>query len=370
MNWKNPLLLLVLMAVVVPRVSMMHAEDAAAGPNPAAAETPRVDISTPLKVDRLDPSIDRIIPSGAMLERVATGFTWLEGPVWAKGSLYFADIPGNSIHKWSPVVGLSTFLKPSGYKGAAAYSGPESGSNGMTLDARGRLTVAGHAQRDVYRLESLDPEAPITILADTYQGKQLNSPNDLVYESDGSLYFTDPPYGLRTQKDSDPEKQLKVNGVYRVPHALEQKAGAAPARAELQLLVSDLSRPNGIAFSPDEKYLYVNNSEPKKIWMRYRVQPDGTLTDAKLLYDATSDKRPGGPDGMKVDQQGNIYSTGPGGVWIFSPEGKPLATILMPEIAANVAWGGPDRRTLYITASSSLYRVRLKIEGAPVVRSR
>jgi gluconolactonase len=370
MNWKRPFLLLVLMAIVVPCVSMMMYAEGTAGANPAAAETQRVDNSTPLKVDRLDPSVDRIIPADAMLERVATGFTWLEGPVWVKDSLYFADIPGNSIHKWNPVAGVSTFLKPSGYKGVAAYGGPEPGSNGMTLDARGRLTVAGHAQRDVYRLESLDPGAPITILADTYQGKQLNSPNDLAYRSDGSLYFTDPPYGLRTQKDSDPEKQLAVNGVYRVPHALEQKAGAPPARAELQLLVSDLTRPNGIAFSPDEKYLYVNNSEPKKIWMRYKVQPDGTLTDAKLLYDATSDKRPGSPDGMKVDQQGNIYSAGPGGVWIFSPEGKPLATIVMPEKVANVAWGGPDRRTLYITASSSLYRVRLKIEGAPLVRSR
>jgi gluconolactonase len=370
MNWKRPFLLLVLIAIVVPCVSMMMRAEGTAGANPAAAETQRVDNSTPLKVDRLDPSVDRIIPADAMLERVATGFTWLEGPVWVKDSLYFADIPGDSIHKWNPVAGVSTFLKPSGYKGAAAYGGPEPGSNGMTLDARGRLTVAGHAQRDVYRLESLDPGAPITILADTYQGKQLNSPNDLVYRSDGSLYFTDPPYGLRTQKDSDPEKQLAVNGVYRVPHALEQKAGAPPARAELQLLVSDLTRPNGIAFSPDEKYLYVNNSEPKKIWMRYKVQPDGTLTDAKLLYDATSDKRPGSPDGMKVDRQGNIYSAGPGGVWIFSPEGKPLATIVMSEKVANVAWGGPDRTTLYITASSSLYRVRLKIEGAPLVRSR
>jgi gluconolactonase len=190
-----------------------------------------------------------------------------------------------------------------------------------------------------------------------------------VYKSDGSLYFTDPPYGLPTQKDDDPGKQLKVNGVYRMPHALEQKAGAEPARGELQLLVSDLPRPNGIAFSPDEKYLYVDDSE-RKIWMRYRVQPDGTLTEAKLFYDAGSDKRPGAPDGMKIDREGNIYSSGPGGVWIFSPEGKPLATILMPEKVANLAWGDSDHRMLYITASSSLYRVHLKIEGAPLVRGR
>jgi gluconolactonase len=325
--------------------------------------------SAPVKLDRLDPALDRIIPKGAMLERVADGFKWVEGPVWTQGALYFAEIPSNTIRKWTPGAGVSLFLEPSGYKGSEPYGGPESGSNGMTLDVRGRLTVAGHAQRDVYRLESLDPKGTITVLADSYQGKKLNSPNDLVYRSDGSLYFTDPPYGLRSQKDDDPEKQLTVNGVYRIPHALEQKPGAKPAN-ELQLLVSDLARPNGIAFSPDEKYLYVNNSEPKKIWMRYRVQPDGSLTDPKLFYDATADPRPGSPDGMKVDAQGNVYSTGPGGVWIFSPEGKPLGTILLSEKSANVAWAGPDRKTLYITASSSVYRIHLNIAGAPLTKPR
>lgn len=324
----------------------------------------------PLKVDRLDPGIDAIVPANVTMERVATGFKWVEGPVWVKGSLFFAEIPSDRICKWTPGAGVSTFLSPSGYKGSAPYGGPESGSNGMTLDFAGRLTVAGHAQRDVYRLETLSADGPITILADSYRGKRLNSPNDLVYRSDGSLYFTDPPYGLRTQKDDDPEKQLKVNGVYRIPHATEQKAGAQPDRNDLQLLVSDLTRPNGIAFSPDEKFLYVNNSEPKKIWMRYRVRPDGSLTDAKLLYDATSDKRPGAPDGMKVDEEGNIYSAGPGGVWIFSPEGKPLGTMLIPERVSNVAWAGADHKMLYITASSSIYRVHLKIAGAPISRIR
>lgn len=324
--------------------------------------------STAVKLDRLDPTIDQIVPKDAKLERLATGFTWVEGPVWIDGSLYFADIPSNSIRKWTPGSGVTMFLTPSGYKGTAPYGGPESGSNGMTLDAQGRLTAAGHAQRDVYRLESLSPTAQITILADGYQRKKLNSPNDLVYRSDGSLYFTDPPYGLRTQKDTDAEKELKVNGVYRIPDALKQKSDTQSARSELQLLISDLPRPNGIAFSPDEKFLYVNNSEPKKIWMRYRVQPDGSLTDAKLFYDATSDARPGAPDGMKVDETGNVYSTGPGGIWIFSPEGKPLGTIVMPEKSANVAWGGPDRKTLYITASTSIYRIHLMIAGAPVIR--
>ena len=327
--------------------------------------------SSQIKLDRLDPALDQIVPRGAKLERIATGFKWVEGPIWLNGSLYFAEIPSDSIRKWNPGDGeVSMFITPSGYQGHTAYGGPEPGSNGMTADVHGRLTVAGHAQRDVYRLASLNPESQLTILADSYKGKKLNSPNDLVYRSDGSLYFTDPPYGLRTQSDQDPEKQLKINGVYRIPDALGQQTGAKPRSSELQLLVSDLTRPNGIVFSPDEKYLYVNNSEPKKIWMRYRVQPDGSLTDAKLFYDATSDQRPGAPDGMKVDVKGNVYSTGPGGVWIFTPEGKPLGIILLSEKSANVAWGGADRRTLYITASSSVYRVRLNIPGAPLVRGK
>jgi len=315
-------------------------------------------------VERLDPALDRIIPAQPTLEKVATGFTWTEGPVWVPaGYLLFADIPSNSIRKWSPAEGTSVFLQPSGYKGAAPYGGPEPGSNGMTLDSHGRLTVAGHAQRDVWRLEKIDPKAQVTILADSYQGKSLNSPNDLVYKSDGSLYFTDPPYGLRTQKDDDPAKQLQVSGVYLLPAATAQKPGAPPDRGQLQLLVKDLPRPNGIAFSPDEKYLYVNNSEPKKFWMRYTVQPDGTLADPKLFFDASSDTRPGSPDGMKLDQEGNLYSAGPGGVWIFSPEGKHLGTIDMPEKVGNLAWGDADHKTLYITASSSVYRISLKVPG-------
>ena len=346
---------------------MMKTNDVIAGSQHAPIKNVCLRPPEPLKVDRLDPSVDQIIPANAMLECLAVGYTWTEGPVWVNGSLFFADIPGNSIQRWSQGRSAQTFLHPSGYKGSSPYGGPEPGSNGMTLDARGRLTVAGHAQRDVFRMESLDLNAPATILADSYQGKRLNSPNDLVYRSDGSLYFTDPPYGLRTQQDNDPEKQLQVNGVYRIPHAMQHAPGAPPA-TDLQLLVSDLTRPNGLAFSPDEKYLYVDNSEPKKLWMRYRVQPDGSLTDGKLLYDATSDPRPGSPDGMKIDEQGNIYSAGPGGIWIFSPEGKPLAAILFPEKTANVAWGGPDRKTLYVTASRSVYRINLKIAGAPLIR--
>ena len=333
----------------------------------AAADDAAGVVSTPIKIDRLDPSIDKIIPAGATLERVANGFNWIEGPIWLDGKLFFAEITSDSIRTWTPGKGASIFLQPSGYLGSTPYGGPEPGSNGMTADVRGRLTVAGHAQRDVFRFEALNPKGPLTILADTYKGKRLNSPNDVVYKSDGSLYFTDPPYGLRTGQDSDPDRQLDVNGVYRIPHAVEHKAGAAPDRDALQLLVSDLTRPNGIAFSPDEKYLYVDNSQPKKLWLRYPVKPDGTLGDAKLLFDDTKDNRPGVPDGMKIDSQGNVYSAGPGGIWIFSPEGKPLATILMPGRTSNVAWAGPDRKTLYITDSEGIFRVHLNIAGEPLV---
>jgi gluconolactonase len=329
-----------------------------------SSDAAQLNSKTLLAVERFDAAIDRVVPKGAELERLATGFTWTEGPVWIDGYLLFADIPANSIHKWTSEGGVTTFMQPSGYQGSSDFGGPEPGSNGMTLDPLGRLTVAGHAKRDVWRLESLDPRGQITVLADSYDGKRLNSPNDLVYKSDGSLYFTDPPYGLRTQKDDDLDKQLGVNGVYRLANALDQKPGEAPDRGQLQVVVKDLPRPNGLAFSPDEKYLYVDNTEPKKLWMRYRVKADGTLADGEVFFDATADSRPGFPDGMKVDEEGNVYGTGPGGIWIFSSEGRHLGTILTPEKASNLAWGGADRTTLYITASTSLYRVTLGVAGA------
>lgn len=315
-------------------------------------------------VDRLDPAMDQIAPANAKLERVATGFNkWLEGPVWAKtGCLFFAEIPSNNIDEWCPGHASTVFIHPSGYKGQAPFTGPEPGSNGMTLDASGRLTVAGHGQRDIWRLESLKPDGQQTILADTYDGKRLNSPNDLVYKSDGSLYFTDPPYGLETQGDKDPKKELQVNGVYRLDGARAHQGGAPPERGKLRLIIKDLSRPNGIAFSPDEKILYIAVSGPK-IWMRYDVQPDGSVSNGKVFFDANADKTPGGPDGMKVDQRGNIYSAGPGGVWILSAAGKHVGTIHVPEIVSNVAWGDADGRTLYITASTSVYRIKLNVPG-------
>jgi gluconolactonase len=319
---------------------------------------------SPAKVERLHPAANEIIPDGAVLYKLAGGFTWTEGPIWIhEGYLLFADIPSNTIRKWQPGAGASIFLQPSGYKGTAPYGGREPGSNGMTLDARGRLSVAGHAQRDVYRIESLHDPAQVTILADTYQGKRLNSPNDLVYKSDGSLYFTDPPYGLRTQNDHDPAKELTVNGVYRLAGALQQAPGAPPKWENLQLLIKDLPRPNGIAFSPDEQFLYVSNTEPQKTWMRYRVKSDGTLAEGELFFNATSDPRRGSPDGIKVDRVGNLYGAGPGGVWIFSPGREHIATIVMPEVVSNLNWGGNDGKSLFITASSSVYRIELQIPG-------
>jgi len=317
------------------------------------------------EIQQLDSSLAHIVPAHAALERVATGFDkWTEGPVWTReSSLLFAEIPANNIVIWVPGQGARVFMHPSGYKGSEPFKGPEPGSNGMTLDADGRVTVAGHAARNVWRLESLDPKAPVTILADSYRGKKLNSPNDVVYKSDGSLYFTDPPYGLPTQSDNDPAKELKVNGVYRIPGARQQKPGATPQRDKLQLIINDLGRPNGIAFSPDEKFLYIADSG-KNIWLRYRVRPDGSVADGALFLDASSDKAVGGPDGIRVDQAGNLYGSGPGGVWIISPEGRHLGTIKVPERVSNVAWGDADAKTLYITASTSLYRIRLNIQGA------
>jgi gluconolactonase len=329
----------------------------------SAAQSPSA-TAPATSIERLDPALDAIVPADAHVEKLASGFKWTEGPIWIHaGYLLFAEIPSNSIRKLSPDGTVSIFMQPSGYAGSAPYGGPEPGSNGMTLDHKGRLTVAGHAGRNVWRLESLDAKVTVkTILANSYDGKPLNSPNDVVYRSDGSLYFTDPPYGLPTQSDQDPLKQQPVNGVYRIPAAESQKPGTPPAN-QPQLLVKDLPRPNGIVFSPDEKYLYVDSTAPKKIWMRYPVHKDGTLGQGEVFFDASSDHRLGSPDGMKVDTQGNLYSAGPGGVWIFSPAGKHLGTIDLPNSTANMNWGGPDAKTLYITDSGDIFRIHLNVPG-------
>jgi gluconolactonase len=217
----------------------------------------------------------------------------------------------------------------------------------MIADRDGAVLICQHGNRRIARMTQ---DRKLSTYLDRFEGKRLNSPNDLVYRSDGSLYFTDPPYGLIRQ-DEDPAKELPFNGVYRY------------ANGKLQVLARDLTRPNGIAFSPDEKVLYVANSDEKRrIWMRYDVQPDGSVANGRVFYDATTHPDKGLPDGMKVDSKGNVYATGPGGVWIFSPEGKHLGTIKPSEGPANCGWGD-DGRTLYITAETSLYRIKLSVEG-------
>lgn len=298
-------------------------------------------------ITRLDPAFDALVPRNAAIEKLAGGFQFTEGPLWfPEGRLWFSDVVGNVVRQWSPA-GVTVILKPGGYDGADAPSGALIGPNGMIADRDGAVLLCQHGNRRIVRIAK---DRSISTVVDRYQGKRLNSPNDLVYKSDGSLYFTDPPYGLAGQ-DKDPKKELPFNGVYRL------------SNGKLQVIIRDLSRPNGIAFSPDEKYLYVSNSDPeRKVWMRYEVQPDGTVANGKVFFDGTAEKEDGLPDGMKLDAQGNLYCAGPGGLWVFSPEGKHLGTIKPGETPSNCNWGD-DGKTLYITAVTGLYRIKLPVHG-------
>ncbi len=278
-------------------------------------------------------TVQDILDDSAKLEKLAGDFQFIEGPIWhPDGFLLFSDIPANIIYKFASNQQVEVFRRPSGK------------ANGNTLDKENRLLTAEHENRRVSRTEK---DGKVITLADRYEGKRLNSPNDLVVKSDGSIYFTDPSYGV-----SKEQEELGFYGVYRLA-----------TDGKLTLLVKDLVLPNGIAFSPDEQKLYVNNSEAGYIAV-FDVKPDGTLTNERLFAELKDASQGGVPDGLKVDVEGNVYSTGPGGVWIFSPDGKLLGKISVPETATNLAWGESDRQTLYITASKSLYRIRLKIAGA------
>jgi gluconolactonase len=305
--------------------------------------------STPAKIVRLDPALDEIIPQGAKLEKLAGGFQFIEGPVWhPDGYLLFSDPNANTIYRWSPEGSVSAFRSKSGYTGFDIGEYHQPGSNGLTLDRNGLLTINEHGNRRVTRLERT---GKITVLADHYQGKRLNSPNDLVYRSDGTLYFTDPPFGL-PRAFEDPRKELPFSGVYMVKDS------------QVTLLTRELSGPNGIAFSPDERYLYVDNWDLKrKVLMRYEVNADGTLANGKVFYDFTGDPEPVALDGIKLDQEGHVYVSAPGGVWILSPEGKAVGRIVPPEHDANFAFGDADGKSLYLTASTGLYRIRVSIPG-------
>ncbi len=312
---------------------------------------------------RLDPALDELVSTTSPIEKIAGGHEITEGPVYVpEGYLLFSDIPKNTIFKWTPGGDETVFRKPSGYDGTDAPAGAVIGSNGLTLDREGRLIICEHGNRRVTRFDRRD--GSLTVLADRYEGKRLNSPNDVVVKSDGAIYFTDPPYGFAKQ-DDDPKKELKFNGLYRL------------SGSKLELLTSELSRPNGLAFSPDEKILYVANSDPaRKIWMRYPVKADGTLGTGIVFQDVTGDNRDGLPDSMKVDKKGNLYCTSPGGVRIFSKEGKHIGSINLPEVPHNCAWGkyssdlksaalapNEEADTLYITARPNVYRIRMKVAG-------
>jgi gluconolactonase len=309
------------------------------------------------RIVRLDPRFDELVARDAVVEKIAEGFEWLEGPVWDRrgNALLFSDIPRNSVFRWTPALGAKLFLKPSGYTGKAPFTGPEPGSNGLAFDAEGRLVLAQHGDRRVVRLER---NGSFTVLAERYEGKRLNSPNDIVFDAKGNLYFTDPPYGLPGKFD-DPAKELPFQGVYRVSRD-----------GKLTLLTKELLAPNGIAFSPDEKTLYVTDVDPKRsAWLAFEVKADGALGASRVLRDVTELRKtaPGGPDGMKVDERGNIFGAAPGGVWVMAPDGTLLGKFELGVKTGNCALG-EDGRTLFITASDAVYRVRLKTRGATFVR--
>ena len=317
----------------------------------ASAQTPSPVRPTLGRILRDNPQIDALIAPDAHLEVLASGIAWSEGPVWMKdgGYLLFSDIPRNSTMKWSEREGLSLFMKPSGYTGIGQYSA-EPGSNGLLTDSEGRLISCEHGDR---RISVLTKGGGKRTLVDNYQGKRLNSPNDGVFKSNGDLYFTDPPYGLPKQAD-DSSRELDFCGVFRL-----SKSGA------VTLLTKDMTRPNGIAFSPDEKTLYVSNSDPERaVWMAFPVNADGTLGTGRVFADVTAMVKgnPGLPDGMKVDRSGNLFATGPGGIHVFTPDGKRIGRIETGQRTSNCNWG-EDGATLFITADSYVCRLRTKTRG-------
>ncbi len=325
--------------------------------SPVTPETATAEVSKPPtamnQIIRLDPRFDRVVPSDAKLERIADGFTWVEGPVWQREGRYllFSDIPANAVVKWRDQNGTSLFLKSSGYSGSAPFEGREPGSNGLTFDAAGRLVLCQHGDRRIARLEQ---DGRLTILADRYEGKRLNSPNDLVFHSNGDLYFTDPPFGLPKAFD-DPTKELPFQGVYRL-----KPDGA------LTLVIQDRKAPNGIAFSPDEKILYVTDVDPNRAaWLAYDVLADGTVTNGRVFADATRWRKDPffGPDGLKVDRNGNVYGARPGGISVFAPDGTLLGSLETGTAISNLAWA-EDGSVLYITGGGAVYRIRLTTRGA------
>ena len=286
----------------------------AAGCSKTSPETEAPKTAFVGSVVRLDAALDRIVPTSFGVEKLAGDFQFIEGPLWRPdgNGLWFSDVVGNVVRQWSPEGKVLEILRPGGYDKSDAPAGSFIGPNGMIADKDGAVLLCQHGNRRIVRISK---DRKVTPLLEKFEGKRFNSPNDLVYRSDGSLYFTDPPYGLGKQ-DDDPAKEIKFNGVYRY------------ANGKLQAVVKDLTRPNGLAFSPDEKTLYVANSDPaRKVWMAYDVAVDGGISKGRVFFDVTAQTEDGLPDGMKVDSEGNLYGTGPGGIRIFSPSGKHLGTI-------------------------------------------
>jgi gluconolactonase len=310
------------------------------------AQTP----STLGRIERLDPALDEMIAPDTKIEVLSGGFTWTEGPVWVQedsgGHLLFSDIPRNSIFRWSEGRGIELFMRPSGYTGVSYY-GLEPGSNGLALDSEGRLTACEHGDR---RISVLTRGGGKRTLVDRYQGRRLNSPNDLVFDSQGSIFFTDPPYGL-PERAADPRRELDFCGVYRLD-----------TDGTVTLLTKQLARPNGIGLSPDQKTLYVAQSDPNEpIWMSFPVNEDKTLGEGKVIYNAKEQMKefPGLPDGLAVAADGTIFGSGPGGIYVLSPEGKLLGRIITEGRTSNCGFD-TDGGTLYITADSYLCRVKMK----------
>jgi gluconolactonase len=304
-------------------------------------------------ITRLDPRFDRLVPPDAVLEKIVDNHGWTEGPVWIKsgGYLLFSDVVRNTIYQWKQGEGERVYLRPSGYTDTLPFTGSEPGSNGLTLDHSGRLVFAQHGDRRISRRE---PDGRLTVLVSRYRGKRINSPNDLVYRSNGDLYFTDPPFGL-PRTFADPRKELPFQGVYRLARD-----------GTLTLLTSELSAPNGIAFSPDERTLYISNADSNRlVWMAFPVSSDGTLGQGRVLFDGTelTRTRRGTADGMKVDVHGNVFGAGPGGVYVFTPEGALLGWFDFGGNVGNVAWG-EDGSTLFVAANAAVYRLRLATKGA------
>ena len=316
-----------------------------------AHERARVGEAVEFVLERRSAALDAIAPSDARVERVAGGFEFTEGPVWSPGgALLFSSPNTNAIYRWTPGGKVDVFRPKSGYSGVDIGRYHQPGSNGLTFDPDGRLTMCQHGNRRILRVE---PHGNATVIADAYEGRRLNSPNDLVYRSDGTLYFTDPPFGLPGVFD-DPGKELPFSGVF----------GVSPS-GQIFLVSDELEGPNGLAFSPDERHLYVGDWDPEhKAVMRYTIDSAGRpVGRGELLCDLTGEPGEDAIDGLKVDQLGHLYVCGPGGVWILSPDGEQLGLLRLPENPHNLAWGDEDARTLYITALTSVYRIRLNATG-------